>query len=187
MSRVRPWTLKNSRQVLRDRWISLRADDCTTHEGAAVSSYYVLEYPDWVNVVALDAQDHLLLVRQYRHAVGQITLELPCGSFEPSEKDPLEAAARELLEETGYGNAARMTLVASLSPNTASHANLNHIVLAEDVSEVQAQKYDAIEVLDVDRVPWREALRLAESGAIMQTTHIASLYLGLRAAGKIAL
>ena len=182
---MKPWKRKSSRYVLRDRWISVRADDCVTAEGVDISPYYVLEYPDWVNIVALDEYDHVLLVRQYRHGLGRISLELPCGGAEPG-KSALDAARRELLEETGYGNARSMTLVASLSPNAANHANLDHTVLAEQVSAISAPRHDPTEILELARVPYREALNLALGGAIMQATHVASLMLGLSAAGKIS-
>src|SRR4051794_32365072 len=61
----KPWTVKNSRDVIRDRWVKLRADDCVTAEGVEIAPYYVLEYPDWVHVVALDDEDHIILVEQY--------------------------------------------------------------------------------------------------------------------------
>lgn len=183
--RVLPWTITRSRHVVRDRWISLRADDCLTAEGAPISSYYVFEYPDWVNVVALDHEDHVLLVRQYRHAIGSVSLELPAGSMDAGEADAIAAATRELLEETGYGNAERMTLIASLSPNTASHTNRVHFVLAEGVSYVLPVQDHPVEVIEVVHVPWREALRLAFSGAMAQSMHVATLVMGLRAVGKI--
>jgi len=172
--------------VLRDRWISVRADDCVTAEGVEVSPFYVLEYPDWVNIVALDREDHVLLVRQYRHGLGRISLELPCGGAEADEP-VLYAAIRELREETGYGNPANLSLVASLSPNAANHANFDHTALAEGVSPVCAPLQDATEVLELGRVPYQRALDLALSGAMMQATHVASLLLGLHAAGKINL
>jgi 8-oxo-dGTP pyrophosphatase MutT (NUDIX family) len=183
--RVLPWTVVGSRQLVRDQWLSLRADNCVTAEGAPISSYYVLEYRDWISVIALDREDHLLLVRQYRHAIGSVSLELPAGGMDPGESDPVAASVRELLEETGYGNAERATLVASLSPNTPTHTNRVHFVLMEGVSYVQPVQDHPIEVLEVVRVPWREGLRLAMSGAIDQAHHVAALVMGLRAAGKI--
>ncbi len=184
-SRVKPWTVRGTRYLIRERWLTARVDDCVTPSGIP-ADYYVLEYPDWANVVALDGEDHIILVRQYRHAFGDVSLELPCGVIEPGET-PIEGAARELLEETGYGDASRLTLVASLSPNTATHTNLSHAVLAEGVSLIGAPADDGVEVLDVERVPYRKALELATSGAIMQAAHVAALILGLRAAGKIEL
>jgi len=88
--------------------------------------------------------------------------------------------------QTGYGNARSMTLVASLSPNAANHANLDHTVLAEHVSAIATPQHDPTEMLELVRVPYREALNLALRGAIMQSTHVASLMLGLSAAGKIS-
>lgn len=185
-SRVKPWTVKSSSYLHESRWLTVRVDHCVTPSGVEVPSYYVLEYPGWVNVVALDNDDHLILVRQYRHALGAVSLELPCGCMEAGET-PLEGGVRELMEETGYGAASRLTLVASLSPNTAANSNLTHTVLAEGVSLIGVPQDDGVEVLDVERVPLREGLDRALNGEIMQAAHIAALILGLRAAKKIDL
>ena len=67
----------------------MRADDCETASGIAVSPYYIVEYPDWVQVVAIDQHDHVLLVRQYRHGLGEFSLELPAGNMDAPERDPL--------------------------------------------------------------------------------------------------
>jgi 8-oxo-dGDP phosphatase len=184
--KLQPWKVRGSKHVLRDRWISVRADDCVTAEGVELSPFYLLEYPDWVNVVAIDAEDHVILVRQYRHGLGRMSLELPSGGRDLGEP-VLEAAARELFEETGYGSQRALTLVASLSPNPASHTNFAHTVLAEEAAIVGAPQPDATEVIEVERVPCAKAVELALSGGILHTGHVTALLLGLRAAGKLGL
>ena len=83
-SRIEPWKVKSSRYLLRERFLTARVDHCVTPAGIELP-YYVLEYPGWVNVVALDKEDHLILVRQYRHALGDISLELPGGCIDGGE------------------------------------------------------------------------------------------------------
>jgi 8-oxo-dGDP phosphatase len=115
-----------------DPWLTLRADSCETVEGARIDPFYVIETADVVAVIAVSADDQLVLVRQYRHGYGATTLEIPAGRVDPGE-DPVRAGLRELGEETGYcGGIAR--LLRSSSPNTLRYANRVHVVLVEGVS-----------------------------------------------------
>jgi hypothetical protein len=72
-NRLLPWRVKASRHIHKDRWISVRADDCITADGVDVSPFYVLEYPDVVLVLAITADNQIILVRQYRHGLGDVT------------------------------------------------------------------------------------------------------------------
>jgi 8-oxo-dGTP pyrophosphatase MutT (NUDIX family) len=175
---LRPWEVRASRRLIRDRWISLRADHCVTQRGVELDPYYVLEYHDWVHVVALDEADRLLLVRQYRHGAGVISLELPGGVMDPNESDPLAAGARELLEETGH-EAASIRHLTRLSPNPASHTNSLHLLLAEGARQVAPLKLDSTEDIAVVLLPWREALDLALGGGMIHAQHVGLLAIAL--------
>lgn len=177
------WRVTASRYIHRDRWISVRADDCVTDEGAVIAPYYVLEYPDWVEVVALDADNNVLLVRQYRHALGDISTELPAGGMEPHDVDPCLAAARELLEETGC--AGRFTLVGESRPNAGTHTNRTHVVLARDVLRVSEPVNDPTERIESFWVTAGEAVRMALAGEITIGMQAAALLRGLAAAGVV--
>jgi 8-oxo-dGTP pyrophosphatase MutT (NUDIX family) len=178
------WTVSRSRIVFRDRWVSLRADDCLTPTGVEVAPFYVLEYPDWVHVVAIDADDHIILVRQYRHGLGGVTLELPGGMMDAADDDSSATAARELAEETGY-TAPFFRAVASLSPNPATHTNRLHVVLAEHARLTGRPAPEPDESIAVIRMPAEEAIRIALAGEMVHAQHVAALLIGLKAANLL--
>ncbi|OAI22631.1 NUDIX hydrolase [Methylosinus sp. R-45379] len=171
---LRPWKVRSSQTLVQDSWLTLRADHCVTQRGVSLDPYYVLEYSDWVHVVALDEEDRLLMVRQYRHGAGVASLELPGGRMDPHESDPVAAGARELLEETGHA-APSLRHLARLSPNPATHTNWIHVLYGEGAKEVAPLNLDSGEDIRVERVPWREALDLALGGAIVNAQHVALL------------
>jgi 8-oxo-dGTP pyrophosphatase MutT (NUDIX family) len=177
------WIVESSTHVFRDRWISVRADSCRTPEGAKIAPFYVLEYADWVQVVALDDQEHVILVEQYRHGLGITSLELPTGGMELTDTTPVEAAQRELAEETGF-TADSWQHIATLAPNPANQNNRCHAVLALGARLSGIPNDDPTERVRVLRVPVAEAVRLARSGAIVQALHVAALALALTAIGR---
>jgi len=175
------WRVTASRYILKDRWISLRADDCLTADDVPIAPYYVLEYPDWVEIVALDAADNVLLVRQYRHAMGEFTIELPAGGMEQGDTDPCITGARELLEETGC--AGVVSYVGEARPNAGTHTNRVHTLLARDVIQIAEPKDDPSERIEHFWVPAAEALRMALAGELVVAMHVGSLLRGLTLAG----
>ena len=174
-----PWQRRASRYVVQDQWMALRADDCVNAAGVEIAPYYILEYPDWVQIVAVDTDGNVVMVRQYRHGIARTSLELPAGRVDAEDGSPLVTAARELLEETGYASNEPLRLLATLSPNTATHANRTHTVLARNVSRIAEPALDPTEAIAVELVPKEEALRRALAGEVMQSMHVASLAIGL--------
>jgi 8-oxo-dGTP pyrophosphatase MutT (NUDIX family) len=178
------WQVTGSRIVFRDRWISVRADDCLTQSGVEIAPFYVLEYPDWVHVVALDAYDHIILVQQYRHGYGGMTLELPGGIMDSQDGSPVAAATRELAEETGY-TADSFRLLASLSPNPATHTNKVHVVLARPAVIAGRPKPEPEENITIVRLPVDQVLRMALEGELAHSQHVGLLMIGLKAANLL--
>jgi 8-oxo-dGTP pyrophosphatase MutT (NUDIX family) len=157
------WKVFRSHIVFRDQWISVRADDCITPSGVEIAPFYLLEYPDWVHVAAIDTEDHVLLVRQFRRGYGGPTLELPGGVVDAADNDPLTAAVRELMEETGYTGES-LRLLASLSPNLATHTNRVHVVLAHPARGVGHATPEPSENITLVRVLAADAAAMALGG-----------------------
>ncbi len=180
------WRVRHSRIIHQDRWISLRADDCVTDGGVAISPYYVLDYPDFVHALALDPAGRVVLVRQYRHGAKSLSLELPGGVMDPGEADPVAAAMRELREETGFTSPSAR-LIASLSGDPAKMGNRTHLVLAEAALAEHSPAPDETEGVSVVLLPVADSLELALSGGILHAAHVAFLLMGLRACGRLTL
>jgi 8-oxo-dGTP pyrophosphatase MutT (NUDIX family) len=180
------WTVVASDQLLKDRWIDLRADVCRTPSGAEIAPYYVLSYSDWVHIVAITTDDELVLVRQYRHGVGKWVSELPGGVADPEDISLAEAAARELLEETGYRATETPQLIASLDANPATHTNRVHTFLARNVVFDRPPMLETGEEgMSVRLMPIDKLIDALRSGEISQAMHVAGLSLALLQAGYL--
>ena len=183
---MQPWSVRASRCVFEDRWIRVRADDCWTKSGHAIAPYYVLDYPDWVHVVALTPSRKIVLVRQYRHGVKTVTLGLPAGVMEAFDRDPASCGARELTEETGYA-AEEVRTILSLSPNAATHSNRVHVVVATNARFSGPPIGDPTEEIEVVESDIAVAVAMALRGDFLQAMHVCSLITGLTSAGLLSL
>lgn len=141
------WQVVGSEVVVDDRWIRLRADDCRDATERTIAPYYVLEYGDWISLLALDESGDALVVEEYRHGAGIIAVGTIGGGVEPGER-PVDAAARELREETGYAAGEVIDLGATWA-NFGNHTNRVHHFLALGCRRVGEQQLDANESIAV--------------------------------------
>jgi 8-oxo-dGTP pyrophosphatase MutT (NUDIX family) len=172
------WTLLDSRYVIHDQWFTLRADTYRLPDDCIIEPVYVIEYRPWVNIVALTRTQEAVLVRQFRPGLGRTILEIPGGSTDPGETSMLEAAQRELLEETGYAG-TDWVAIGTIAPNPASHTNMMHCFLAQDVEQVCEPTPDDTEHLNVALVPLDDLVAMAKRGELVQALQVCSIFYAL--------
>ena len=168
------WKTLKSEYLFRRPWLTARRDTCEMPDGRINDEYYVLEYPTWVHVVAMTKEGRMVIIRQYRHGLGRTCYEIVAGCAEEGEA-PLEAAKRELQEETGYtGGEWREAL--TFSCNASAMNNLTHSYVAVGVELTDTQHLDATEDIEVYTFTPDEVKDMLLRGEFMQASMLAALY-----------
>lgn len=137
--------------------------------------FVVINAPEWVNVLALTPDHHLVLVRQFRFGIDEFSLEIPGGVMNPGE-DPVAAGLRELREESGFVG-AKARLLGSVHPNPAIQNNRCHLVLVEEARQSAALEWDPDEEMEILTRPVDEVYALASSGGITHALVLNALLL----------
>lgn len=174
MKKIEKWKTLNSEYLFRRPWLTARRDCVELPDGRVLDEFYILEYPEWVNVIAITPEGQFVMVRQYRHGLGDVFTELCAGCVEPGET-PIEAAKRELLEETGFGGGEWREFDV-LSANPTSNNNLSHTFIAEGVTLQSEQHLDDSEDIAVELLTREQVMSLLSSGAIKQSLMAAPLW-----------
>ena len=171
---IRPWKLISSKKDSSFRIFEMRTDRVISPRTNKEHDFYVLESCEWVNVIPLTREEEVVLIRQYRHGIRQVTLEIPGGLVEQGDS-PEETAKRELREETGY-MASEMILLGSVHANPAFLNNLCYSYLARDVTLSGAQEQDEKEDIEIVVKPLKEIPRLIKDGEITHSLILAAFY-----------
>ena len=171
---MKKWKTLSSEYLHRRPWLTVRKDVVQLPNGVIHDEYYVLEYPTWVNIIARTRNGKSVMVEQYRHGLHEIFTELVAGIAEPGE-EPIEAARRELLEETGYGNGEwRLNMV--ICANPGSQNNLTYSFIADGVEKISEQHLDTTEDVEVKLLDESEVIDLISSDKMKQALMAAPLW-----------
>lgn len=174
MKDIKKWEILGTEYLIQRPWLTARRDHVRLPSGVENKEYYILEYPEWVNVIAVTKDGKFLMERQYRHGIQDVRYELCAGVCEVGE-DPMVAAKRELLEETGYAGGIWRSFM-TISANAGSMTNWSHTFIAEGVEPVSAQNLEATEDITIHLMSKREVYELLKGGHFAQALMVAPLW-----------
>ena len=170
------WTVVNRSYVFRrPPWLVVREERLRLPSGGEIPDYWIHEYPEWVTVVAVTADERVVLLRQYRPGIAAVHFEIPGGVVDATDVSMEAAARRELLEETGFGGGVWAPLI-TLSANSATTTNLTHSFLALGVRQEREPSPESTEDLRVHQVPVGDVAGIIAAGDVVQALHAAALY-----------
>ena len=168
------WKILTSEYLFKDLWFKVRKDSCETPGGKIVDPYYVYEFPTWVTALPVTEDGKIIMVRQYRHALGETCIETPGGCVDDTDKDLESAIARELKEETGY-TFSSFEYLGKISSNPSTNNNLMHMFLARDGRLTGKQDLDGNEEIGVELFSVDELRQLIRENKIIQSMHVSCI------------
>lgn len=169
------WKVLQSEYLHNRPWLTVRKERVELPNGNIVPEYYVLEYANWVNIIAVTKENEFVFVEQYRHGIERTCMEICAGVCEKEDESPLFSAQRELLEETGYGN-GRWSEFMCVAPNASANNNFSYCFIAQGVEKLGEPTPEESEDLRVHLLPLNEVKALLKNGEIVQATMAAPLW-----------
>lgn len=178
------WKTLSSEYLFNDRWFKVRKEVCETPQGKIVDPYYVYDFSTWVGALPVTEDGKIIMLKQYRHALGEVCIEIPGGCVDDTDKGFKEAIARELMEETGY-NFSDYEYLGKISPNPSTNSNLLHMFLAKGGRKVAAQSLDENEEIEVILLDMYELKQLLRENKIVQAMHVSCILYALEKLGEL--
>ena len=172
----RKWKVLESQYLAKEGdWFTVRRERVQLPSGVVIPSWYIMEFPDWINIIAITKDNKFVLISQYRHALGETHYELVAGVVDKTDASPMDAAKRELMEETGFGG-GEWTEFMCLSPNPTNHTNHTYTFLAVGVERLDKPHQEPSEDIQTHLCTREEVYELLDSGEIVQALHAAPLW-----------
>lgn len=167
------WELLKDKKLYETPIFSLHQLELNPVVQESIHPFYVLKAPEWINMIPLTEKNEIILVEQYRVGVDETTLELPGGMVDPGES-PLEAAKREMVEETGY-TSDEWKLIGKTSSNPAILNNFTHLFVAKNCEYTGSNSPDGSEDIKVHKMPLDDFLDLVRNGTVHHAIVLAAV------------
>lgn len=173
---MRRWKILQSTYLVRHPMVNIRQDACELPQGRTIDDYFVVEEPDVVLVFALTTDQKLILVEQYKHGIQETCLEIPGGYLDDANEDPLEAARRELIEETGY-QVDELTPLATFVNQPTRCTNRTFVYIGTNGRRVADQNLDENEDIHIRLVDMSDVFRMIREGQISVALSVGAIYM----------
>ena len=171
---VEDWKLKSTNPLHDYRIFKTRADIRQSPRTGNEHEFYVLESPDWVNIVAITEDEQVVLINQFRHGVSKSVLEIPGGMIDEGEQ-PIVSAERELLEETGYVG-EEFIQIGCVHPNPALFDNICYTFLAKSAKKIKEPEFEGAEDIETVLYPVSDIKNMIKSGEITHSLVLNALF-----------
>jgi len=178
------WKTLSSEYLHNEPWLTVRRDRCEKPDGKIIDPYYVFEFAEWATALPITEDGKIIMVKQYRHALGVDCIELPGGCIDDTDASPEAGVRRELLEETGYVFSDVQHL-GEISANPSTNNNLMHMFIATGGKKVAEQELDHNEEIEILEITMEELLQLVDERKIIQSMHLSTIFYALKHLGKI--
>lgn len=170
------WVTESSRYIHKSKHGNVRLDRCILPNGMVLEDYCVAELPQWVNIVAINDENEILLIRQFRQGGGVLSLEVVCGCVDDGETYE-EAAIRELEEETGYVCVGKPIFLGTFLSNPARQDNETTFFLMNNIKETGQKNFDDTEDLELVKIPFNSVDEYIKNGSIQVVSNVFAISL----------
>jgi len=168
------WKLKKTKPLNDYRIFRTRSDIRESPRTGNDHEFYVIESPDWVNIVAVTDENNIVFIKQFRHGISGTVLEIPGGMIEDGE-EPKLSAQRELLEETGY-TSNEFIKIGNVHPNPALFNNICYTFLAKSAKKIREPEFEGTEDIETILYPSKDIMELIQKGDITHSLVINALF-----------
>ncbi len=177
------WKILSSEYINKHIYFTARRDRCLRNDGVIVDPYFVVELPAAATAFALTKENKVVLVRQYRHPVGEVSLETPGGFVDEGEAFEV-AMKRELMEETGY-RFEQVKYLGKFAANPGILNNYTEMFFATGGEKIAEQQLDKNEEIEIVELSIEELMEQVMAQKIIQAVHVNCIFFALMKMGKL--